>query len=61
MKNELGADLMLLGTISQVKQMSPNGKTVVQYYQVKLDLTNIETNEKAWIGTVDVKKVSRDS
>lgn len=60
MKNELGADLMLLGVISQVQQRSIDGRTVSQYYQVKLDLSDIETNEKVWIGTVDVKKISRD-
>lgn len=60
LKNELGADLMLLGDIIQVKDTSLNGRTVVNYYQVNLDLTNIETNEKVWIGSVEVKKVSTD-
>lgn len=56
-RNELGADLMLLGDILQVKDRSRDGRTIVNYYQVNLDLTNIETNEKAWIGSVEVKKV----
>lgn len=60
MRAELGADLMLLGDINDVQQRSLNGRTVVQYYQVNLDLTDIQTNEKAWIGSVDVKKVSTD-
>ena len=60
LKNELGADLMLLGDIIQVKDRSLNGRTVVNYYQVNLDLTNIESNEKVWIGSVEVKKVSTD-
>ena len=60
MKAELGADLMLLGDINDVQERSLNGRTVVKYYQVNLDLTDIETNEKAWIGSVDVKKVSTE-
>jgi PBP1b-binding outer membrane lipoprotein LpoB len=60
MKAELGADLMLMGDINELPARSPDGRTVVQYYQVNLDLTDLETNEKAWIGSVDVKKVSVD-
>lgn len=60
MKNELGADLMLLGDINDVQQRSLSGRTVSKYYQVNLDLTNIETNEKVWIGSAEVKKVSTD-
>jgi uncharacterized protein (TIGR02722 family) len=59
LKNELGADLILIGDINQVKDRSLSGRTIVNYYQVNLDLTNIESNEKAWIGTVEVKKVSK--
>lgn len=58
MKNELGADLMLLGDINDVQERSLRGETVVKFYQVNLDLTNLETNEKVWIGTQEVKKVS---
>jgi PBP1b-binding outer membrane lipoprotein LpoB len=60
MKNELGADLMLLGDINEVVQRSLNGRIISQYYQVNLDLTDIESNEKAWIGSLEVKKVSTD-
>ena len=60
MKNELGADLLLLGDINQVQQRSINGRIISQYYQVNLDLSNIESNEKVWIGSVEVKKVSTD-
>lgn len=60
MRAELGADLMLLGDINDVQQRSLDGRTVSQYYQVNLDLTNLESNEKVWIGSVEVKKVSRD-
>jgi uncharacterized protein (TIGR02722 family) len=60
MKNELGADLMLLGDVNDVVQRSIDGRTVSKYYQVNLDLSDLESNEKAWIGSVEVKKVSRD-
>lgn len=59
-KNELGADLMLLGDINDVQQRSLSGRTVSKYFQVNLDLTNIESNEKVWIGSAEVKKVSTD-
>jgi len=60
MKSELGADLMLLGDINEVVQRSLNGRIISQYYQVNMDLTNLESNEKVWIGSVEVKKVSTD-
>lgn len=60
MKNELGADLMLLGDINDIQDRSLDGRTVVKYFQVNFDLTDIETNEKAWIGSVEIKKVSTD-
>ena len=60
MKNELGADLMLIGDINDVQDRSLNGRTTVKYFQVNLDLTDLETSEKAWIGSVEIKKVSND-
>ncbi|HMN40727.1 MAG TPA: hypothetical protein PKE29_07750 [Phycisphaerales bacterium] len=60
MKNEQGADLMLMGEINSIPARSPSGRTVVQYYQCNLDLTDLESNEKVWIGSVDIKKVSTD-
>lgn len=60
MKNETGADLILLGDVNDIQQRSLDGRTVSKYYQVNLDLTDLETSEKAWIGSVEVKKVSRD-
>ncbi len=60
LKNELGADLMLIGDINDVQDRSLNGRTTVKYFQVNLDLTDLETSEKAWIGSVEIKKVSND-
>ncbi len=60
MKNETGADLVLLGDINDIQQRSLDGRTVSKYYQVNFDLTDLESSEKVWIGSVEVKKVSRD-
>lgn len=52
---ELGADFMLQGSVNSITDS--NGKEKVVFYQVDLELTNIETNEKVWIGTKKIKKV----
>ncbi len=53
--NELGADFMLKGTLSSIED-SVEGKKVV-YYQINLELINLETNEIAWMGSKKIKKV----
>lgn len=55
---ELGADFIMLGRIGEVKQESNDRKTVVQYYQINLEMIDIQSNEKVWIGSADVKKVA---
>lgn len=52
---ELGADFILQGTVNSITDS--NGKTKVVFYQTDLELTNIETNEKVWIGNKKIKKV----
>ena len=52
---ELGADFMLQGVINTIVD-SYNREKVV-FYQVDLELSNIETNEKVWLGTKEIKKV----
>jgi hypothetical protein len=51
---EHGADFMLLGTINSI--FDEKGKDSVKYYQIDLELHNIQTNEKVWIGTKEIKK-----
>jgi uncharacterized protein (TIGR02722 family) len=51
---EKGADFMLNGVIASVDDAYKNQKTVA--YQVNLELTNLETNEKVWIGEKEIKK-----
>lgn len=52
---ELGADYMLKGQINTITDAVK--KTTLKYYQVELELIDIETNEKVWIGQKKIKKV----
>lgn len=51
---EKGADFMLQGTMHQITDQY--GKDKVVFYQVNLELHNLETNEKVWIGDKKIKK-----
>ena len=50
---ELGANFMLFGTINSVTD-TYNKKKVV-FYKVNLWLTDMETNEKVWLGDKEIK------
>ena len=54
-KEETGADFMLQGSINSLKD-EVSGKYVI-LYQVNLELVDLTTNEKAWIGQKEIKKV----
>ncbi|MDB5273602.1 MAG: penicillin-binding protein activator LpoB [Chitinophagaceae bacterium] len=51
---ELGADYMLFGTINSI--VDTYNKKQVTYYQVNLELADLETNELVWIGEKKIKK-----
>ena len=51
---ELGADFMLNGDINSIVDVYKQ-KSVV-FYQVNLELTDLETNEVVWIGDKKLKK-----
>jgi penicillin-binding protein activator len=51
---ELGADYVMMGTISQIIDEVEGQK--VSFYQTDLELINAETNEKVWIGDKKIKK-----
>lgn len=53
--NETGADFMLIGTISSIVD-AVEGQQVV-YYQVNMELIDLESNTKAWIGEKKIKKL----
>ncbi len=59
MGRELGADYMMTGEINTIEDRE--GGDQVVFYQTDLTLTNIETNEKIWIGQKKIKKfIGRD-
>ena len=52
---EIGADYMLKGEINTIED--EEGKTKVVYYQVTLEMIDLETNVKIWFGDKKIKKV----
>ncbi len=54
MGRELGADYMMTGEINTIEDRE-GGRQIV-FYQTDLTLTNIESNEKVWIGQEKIKK-----
>lgn len=55
--NELGADFMLIGNISSIIDESISGKEAAIFYTVNLELVDVETNRKVWIGNKKIKKI----
>ncbi len=58
-QQEAGADFMLQGDITSI--IDQDGGEKVKYYQVNLELVNIESNRKVWIGEKKIKKVVSQS
>ncbi len=54
MRNELGADFIVVGEITSIEDVE-GGREVI-YYQVDLNLTDLESNERVWIGQKRIKK-----
>ena len=54
MREETGADFLLTGAVKTIVDQLKGTRVV--FYQTDLQLINIETNEKAWIGTKKIKK-----
>ncbi|UCG61516.1 MAG: penicillin-binding protein activator LpoB [Candidatus Zixiibacteriota bacterium] len=54
LREETGADFMLQGAIKTITDQE-EGRQVV-FYQTDLELINIESMEKVWIGTKKIKK-----
>lgn len=51
---EIGADLMLIGSINTIADQEGNKR--VMFYQINMELIEIETNRKLWIGDKKIKK-----
>ena len=54
MHAETGADFMLIGSIKTI--FETENRTTVKFYQVDLELIELQTNEKHWIGSKKIKK-----
>jgi len=59
LRQETGADFMLRGDITTIIDQAGGEK--VKYYQVNLELVNIESNKKVWIGEKKIKKLVSQS
>lgn len=55
---EVGADYMMQGSINSIVDALDRKKVV--YYQIDLELTNIQTNEIVWIGDKKIKKMVKN-
>lgn len=58
-QQETGADFLLRGDIASI--VDKEGGQAVKYYQVNLELVDIETNKKVWVGEKRIKKVVTQS
>jgi len=56
MAYELGADMMLIGRISENRETHRNKKRLIRYYQVSMELIDLESNQKVWIGIHEIEK-----
>jgi uncharacterized protein (TIGR02722 family) len=52
---EVGADFVLTGTLNDIKDR--DGSQELVFYQANLELVNVETNQKVWIGDKKIKKL----
>jgi len=52
---EIGADYMLKGTINTILDEAKGTKVI--FYQVDLELIDIEKNIKVWFGQKKIKKI----
>ncbi len=57
-RRETGADYMMTGTMNSI--VDQHGRDRVIYYQVNLELSDMETNEKVWIGEKQIRKAVRN-
>ena len=55
---ELGADFMLQGTINSIVDSYRDEKVV--YYQIDMELSNLQTNEIVWMGDKKIRKYITD-
>jgi uncharacterized protein (TIGR02722 family) len=54
MAEEVGADFLVQGSIKTIADQIEGVRVI--YYQTDLEMINVESNEKVWIGTKKIKK-----
>ncbi len=54
LRAETGADYVLIGAVKTITDQAEGTRVV--FYQTDLELINVESNEKVWIGTKKIKK-----
>ncbi|NIM51267.1 MAG: penicillin-binding protein activator LpoB [Gemmatimonadales bacterium] len=54
LRNELGADYIVVGEITSIEDIEGNREVI--FYQVDLNMTDLESNERVWIGQHKIKK-----
>lgn len=54
---EYGADYMLIGNINSIVDEAVDRRTLSVFYTINLELIDIETNQKVWIGNKRIKKL----
>lgn len=60
MREETGTDFIIQGSIKTILDQAKGIRVI--FYQTDLEMINVETNEKVWIGTKKIKKeISRKS
>ncbi len=52
---EIGADYVMTGTVNSIEDQA-NGTRAI-FYQVNIELINVETALKVWMGSAEIKKV----
>ena len=54
LRDEIGADFILLGSVKSITDQIEGKQTI--FYQTDFELVNVETGEKVWIGSKEIKK-----
>ncbi|MFM9994211.1 MAG: penicillin-binding protein activator LpoB [Phycisphaerales bacterium] len=53
---EVNADYMLIGSVKDQKERTRDGRKLISYYQVTLELIDVEKAEKVWIHNHEIEK-----
>ncbi len=53
--HEIGADFVMTGSIGSIADEEGNTRSI--YYQISLELIDVETALKSWIGSLEIKKM----